>query len=229
MKCPQPYVVKHSDFQVSEYPCGRCLACRQLRARDWAQRIKFELEDRSKAGDFVTFTYSDENNESNLLSKPDLQKLMKRIRQHHKIKYYACGEYGERFGRRHMHALIIRSADKKIEYSKYWKLGEIHEGAVTDASIAYCTGYLLKANAVPQGIPVSALPFHVWSIGIGDEYMKGKKFLEMAREGNIPRRWRALADPEELPQEIYKFPSEQLKGWEKYGRRQQQKAQCDGR
>lgn len=221
MKCPQPYVVWHSEYEFSEYPCGRCLACRQLRARDWAQRIKYELEDRTKEGDFVTLTYDDEHLTSPLLDKTDLQKFFKRMRHKHKIKYYACGEYGEKHQRCHFHALILRPANDSIEYTRFWNKGQVDVGSVTDASIAYCTGYVLKANAVPKGVPNKNRPFHIWSRGIGDEFMNGKTFLEMAREGNIPRRWRALADPHELPEEEYKYPADRLKGWEKLGRRKQ--------
>lgn len=227
MKCPQPYVVWHSEFQASEYPCGRCLACRQLRARDWAQRIKYELEDRTKLGDFVTFTFDDARSEPLerlYLNKKILQNTFKRMRHHHKFSYYAVGEYGERFGRSHYHGLILRNAEVPIDYEKYWKKGDVHVGAVTDASIAYCTGYILKANPVPYGTPKDALPFHIWSRGIGDEWMKGKKFIEMVREGNVPRRWRALADPAEIPPEVYIYPKDMTKGWEKYGRRREQRA-----
>ncbi|WNK14320.1 MAG: replication initiator protein [Microvirus sp.] len=222
MKCPQPYVKWHSEHEASEYPCGRCLACRQLRAQDWAQRIKYELEDKTKTGDFVTLTYDDDHLAHNQLDKRDLQNTFKRIRHHHKIKYYACGEYGEKFGRKHFHALVIRDGTEDLDYNNYWKNGEIHVGSITDASIAYCTGYILKANPVPSWVTKGHEPFHIWSRGIGDEFMKGKRLLEMAREGNIPRRWRALADENELPEEVYKNPAELTKGWEKYGRRKAQ-------
>lgn len=222
MKCPQPYVVWHSEFQFSEYPCGRCLACRQLRARDWAQRIKYELENRSIEGDFVTLTYDQEHHKSPFLHKEDLQNFFKRMRHKHKFKYYACGEYGEKFQRCHFHALILRSAKNEIDYTEFWKNGNVDVGAVTEASIAYCTGYVLKANPVPDWVTDKKhMPFHIWSRGIGDEFMKGKKFLEMAREGNIPRRWRALAEESELPAEVYKYPADSLKGWQKSGRRKQ--------
>lgn len=232
MKCTEPHIVQHSEFQRSEYPCGRCLACRQLRARDWSQRIKYQLEDKSLQGDFVTFTFDDQRStklEQLLLSKPTFQKLIKRIRKHHKISFFGSGEYGEKFQRSHYHAIIMRNRQRDIDYSKYWTKGNVHVGSVTDASIAYVTGYLLKANAVPKGLPKDALPFHTWSRGIGDEWMKGKSFLEMAREGNIPRRWRALAEPWELPEQKYVYPKDAVKGWEKAGRRQQQKAFADGR
>lgn len=230
MKCHSPYVVRHSEFQASEYPCGRCLACRQLRARDWAQRIKYQLEDKTQQGDFVTFTYDDEKatpTQTRFLNKADLQNLFKRIRHHHKIKYYACGEYGETFGRPHLHALIMRDSENQIDYQEYWKHGNTFVGSLTESSIAYCTGYLLKANAVPKGLPTDAQPFHIWSRGIGDDYMKNKKFIEMAREGNIPRRWRALADPNEIPEETYRYPKDMTKGWEKHGRRLEQNANAE--
>lgn len=230
MQCYQPYIVKHSETQQSEYPCGRCLACRQLRARDWAQRIKYELENKSKIGDFVTLTTDDEKavgTQGILLEKDELQRFFKRVRKHHELKYYACGEYGEKHGRAHYHALIIRSSLKDIDYTNYWTQGAIYVGAVTDASIAYCTGYLLKKNAVPSWVPKNHGPFHIWSRGIGDDFMRGKKFLEMAREGNIPRRWRALADENEIPAEEYKRPRDWITGWQRYGRKQEQRAYRD--
>lgn len=227
MKCPQPFIERHSEFQISERPCGKCIACRQTRSRDWAQRIKYELENKTKIGDFVTLTTDDTlatGSQGILLNKSELQNLFKRLRHHHQIKYYACGEYGEKHGRAHYHALIIRSKDKPINYEKYWHQGAVHVGSVTDASIAYCTGYLLKANPIPPWVPREHKPFHIWSRGIGDEFMKGKTLIEMAREGNIPRRWRALADENELPAEVYITPKDMTKGWEKHGRRLEQKA-----
>lgn len=180
----------------------------------------------------MTFTYDDTKStklETMYLQKNALQKLFKRIRHHHKIKYYACGEYGETFKRPHFHGLILRETNNPIPYEKYWTKGNVHLGSITDASIAYCTGYLLKANAVPANLPKDALPFHIWSRGIGDRFMTGKTFLDMAREGNIPRRWRALADPKEIPDEKYLYPKDTLKGWQRYGRRKQQQAFHDGR
>lgn len=180
----------------------------------------------------MTFTTDDKKAEGTqgiLLDKSELQKLFKRIRKHHTIKYYACGEYGEKHGRAHYHAIIIRDDIKPIYYEEYWHQGNIDVGSVTPASLAYVTGYLLKKNAVPAGIPKENRPFHIWSRGIGDEYMRGKKFLEMAREGNIPRRWRTLAEESELPPEVWKYPNELTKGWEKYGRRRQQTARTEGK
>nr|WAE43765.1 MAG: replication initiator protein [Microviridae sp.] len=230
MKCPQPYIVQHHGHYYSEYPCGRCLACRQLRARDWAQRIKYEMEDKTTTGDFCTFTIDDAKTkpeERLYLDKTELQKLIKRIRKNHKIKYYACGEYGEKHGRKHYHALILRKSNQEINYEKYWQMGRVEVGSVSEASIAYVTGYILKANAVPPGLPDNAKPFHVWSRGIGDKYMSGKSYLEMAREGNIPRRWRALAAENEIPYEAWKRSTDTIQEWQSYGRQKEQNAFTD--
>lgn len=201
-----------------------------MRSKDWSQRIKYELEDKTKLGDFVTFTTDPKiavGTQGFLLQKDELQRLFKRIRKHHKIKYYACGEYGEKHGRAHYHAIIIREANNPINYYDYWKQGQIDVGTVTPASIAYCTGYLLKANPVPHGIPQENIPFHIWSRGIGDNYMKNKTHIEMAREGNIPRRWRALADEKELPLQKWKKAQDTIKGWETNGRYKEQVAYED--
>lgn len=232
MKCTNPYIVYHSEFQTSEYPCGRCLACRQLRARDWSQRIKYELEDKKIMGDFVTLTFDDLRStplERMYTNKSHIQKFIKRVRRSHPLKFFAASEYGEKFRRPHYHLIILRNRESEIDYSKYWTKGNIDVGSVTDASIAYVTGYLLKKNAVPKDLPKDARPRHYFSRGIGDGWMTGKTYIEMAREGNIPRRWRALADEKELPSVRFIYPKDKIKGWEKLGRRKQQEAFADGR
>lgn len=60
---------------------------------------------------FVTLTYSDEHlPEFQSLKKADLQKFFKRLRKRlgdRKIRYFACGEYGEQSQRPHYHAIIF--------------------------------------------------------------------------------------------------------------------------
>lgn len=60
---------------------------------------------------FVTLTYSDEYlPEFHSLKKSDLQKFFKRLRKRlgeRKIRYFACGEYGEQSQRPHYHAIIF--------------------------------------------------------------------------------------------------------------------------
>ena len=108
------------------------------RAREWAVRLYSELKTTEKSC-FITLTYSDENNPI-ILKKSDFQKFIKRLRKDYDIKYFACGEYGDKTLRPHFHAILfgVNFSDDKIIFSKskkgypisisdtlgkYWKLG----------------------------------------------------------------------------------------------------------
>lgn len=132
--------------------CGRCAPCLRKKQIDWCFRLQKELNASSSAC-FLTLTYDDKNvpiSEGGYsLLRSDFQKFMKRLRKHanhtEKIKYYACGEYGDRTERPHYHAIVFnlpKPFDKYI--SKAWKLGHIHIGTVTEQSIFYTTKYALK-------------------------------------------------------------------------------------
>lgn len=59
-----------------------------------------------------------------------------------KMSYFACGEYGEQFGRPHYHAIIFNASRKFIVES--WGLGHVHCKKAVPESIAYCLKYLDK-------------------------------------------------------------------------------------
>jgi len=109
-----------------EVPCGRCMACRLEKKRNWAVRNTNE----SLCWDdncFITLTYNDdyliENNPFESLMVEDMQKFMKRLRKHEQgtntiihprtkkkynpIRHFYCGEYGEKTNRPHWHALLF--------------------------------------------------------------------------------------------------------------------------
>ena len=60
---------------------------------------------------FVTLTYDEAHIPANhQLCKRDAQLFIKRLRYYlgkRRIRYYLCGEYGERFGRPHYHAILF--------------------------------------------------------------------------------------------------------------------------
>ena len=93
-------------------PCGKCIACRISKRREWSVRMLHELEHHQKSV-FVTLTYSDYYlPQNNSLKKEDLQKFMKRLRKSleptgRKIRYFACGEYGDQTERPHYHLIIF--------------------------------------------------------------------------------------------------------------------------
>lgn len=121
---------KVSDVLYPSYdiPCGHCIGCRLQYSRDWANRILLELKEHSD-NYFITLTYNDdylprsvgtipdtgEVVESATLVKEHWQKFMKRLRRAYadkypeaeRLRFFACGEYGDKSFRPHYHAIIF--------------------------------------------------------------------------------------------------------------------------
>lgn len=164
--------------------CGRCVPCLRKKQIDWCFRLQKELNASSSAC-FLTLTYDDKNipvSEGGYsLARSDFQKFMKRLRKHanqkQKIKYYACGEYGDKTERPHYHAIVFnlpKPFDKYIK--KAWKLGHIHIGTVTEASIFYTTKYALKGLRRKKPFEYDDYgrepQFQLMSNGLGEVYAK---------------------------------------------------------
>jgi len=151
----------HSGIPV-RIPCGQCIGCRLERSRQWAMRCMHEkrLHDMSS---FVTLTYEDDClPEDGGLKVRDLQLFMKRLRKvaGDGLRFYACGEYGENYGRPHYHVLLLNyDFDDKLKYSRakrgevlyrselldrLWPFGLCVVGDVSFDSCAYVARYLLK-------------------------------------------------------------------------------------
>ena len=119
----------------------------QDRLNSWFVRLLSEL-DHCYSAHFVTFTYANspgtEDGEETLNYK-DVQKFFKRLRhsQDRKIKYFCVGEYGEKSGRPHYHAIIFNVEDVN-QFQKCWKHGHVHVGTVQEESIYYTLKYTLK-------------------------------------------------------------------------------------
>lgn len=144
-----------------EIPCNNCVGCKLERSRQWAVRMMHE----SKFYDdncFLTLTYSNENIPLNYsLDLRHLQLFFKKLRRSldHKIRFYACGEYGDLFWRPHYHAIVFNHdfADKKPweiingkqhyiseTLTKIWGHGHATTSDVTYESAAYCARYCQK-------------------------------------------------------------------------------------
>lgn len=147
------------------HPCGQCLFCRINQRREWVSRLLLETACH-ESNQFITLTYNENNlptqvipgrpttaalnrhpsiaSQPGTLSKTDLQRFFKRLRKIGAFRYYAVGEYGEKLGRPHYHALLFGSDFTDEELSAAWKHGHVHQGDVTAASITYCVEYLIK-------------------------------------------------------------------------------------
>lgn len=149
--------------QYVDVPCGKCIGCRLERSRQWAVRGVHELKYHETAC-FITLTYNEENLPENGSLVPEhLTLFWKRLRKEIspvKIKYIACGEYGDNLGRPHYHAIIYgydfpdRQPFKltqsgfqsyvSVTLSRLWPYGFSNIGGVTFESIAYVARYCLK-------------------------------------------------------------------------------------
>lgn len=160
MQCTSPFHIKNPDrFKYKKpneivgdewlsVPCGHCMGCRIARTREWTIRLLHESEFWEDTL-FITLTYRDDDlPENNSLCPRDLTLFFKRLRKdlgNRKIKYYACGEYGDLFGRPHFHAIVFGlSANDKELIEQNWTKGFVKIGSVTYDSCRYVCGYVQK-------------------------------------------------------------------------------------
>lgn len=150
------------DDRTVTLACGSCIGCRLERSRQWAVRCLHESQ-MHQSNVFLTLTYSPENlPKDGSLNKKDFQNFMKKLRKKfpdQKLKYYMCGEYGEKNLRPHYHVCLfgLDFPDKKLwktykgqQYftsetlNKIWQKGYAVIGDVTFESAAYVARYISK-------------------------------------------------------------------------------------
>lgn len=141
--------------------CQKCVACLSRRRSIWCVRLEKELSV-SRSAQFVTLTLNDSNltygsGEDPLLNPTDIILFLKRLRKElsktneRKIRYFACGEYGDQFGRPHYHMIIFNLPENPLELIKSaWSkdgqsMGFVYLGTVTPQSIAYVAKYAIKS------------------------------------------------------------------------------------
>lgn len=175
-------------------PCGQCIGCRLERSRQWALRCMHEssLYNRNC---FLTLTYNQESlPKDGGLQLRDWQLFLKRLRKKYGagIRFFHCGEYGEKNGRPHYHACIFNFdfSDRKPyktvnghtlytskSLSDLWSdpdtgasLGFCTIGDVTFESAVYVARYITKKINGPKA----------------KEHYQGKKpeYITMSRGGN---------------------------------------------
>jgi hypothetical protein len=174
MACYHPLLAYRSEGKITfnkpfpyargfNLPCGQCVGCRLEYSRQWAVRLVHENQMHEKSS-FITLTFNEEelNKRSNPASVDvrDFQLFMKRLRKKHKgIRFFHCGEYGEKNNRPHYHALIFgyEFPDRKLwqtrnkqkyyrsaELEQLWPYGHVVIGEVTFTSCAYVARYIMK-------------------------------------------------------------------------------------
>lgn len=184
-----------------QIPCGQCIGCRLERSRQWAIRCAHEasLYDNNC---FITLTYNNENlPENKSLNLKHFQDFMKRLRKKFgaKIRFFHCGEYGEKFQRPHYHACIFNFdfPDKKLfnevrgnrlytseTLQSLWTFGFSTIGSVTFESAAYVARYITKkiTGKLAESHYETMLPD-------GELIQRTPEYTTMSRRPGIAKEW----------------------------------------
>jgi len=231
---PGASVMLHAPHGVAHMmvPCGSCLGCRLQRATHWAHRCMHEAQYFDHNA-FVTLTYDDSHvpPDGNLSPKA-LQLFIKRVRKDADspcgvldcpggggVRFFACGEYGERTGRPHYHVLFfnlrfrdaVRVGNNLYEsaaLARLWPYGGHRIGTVTARSAMYCAKYSCKSMgpACDSDGVVRVKPFARMSRnpGLGTRWLRENRlslrngFIVVdGKERGIPRAYRKLLRKED--------------------------------
>lgn len=132
-----------SEREFLRLSCGGCLSCRSRRARDWAIRCQLELKSHDAAA-WCTLTYEDRYLPPTLV-KAHVSRWLRSVRRTapNRVRFFACGEYGERTLRPHYHCIVYgENSAPRLEGA--WPYGFVRVDPVTPAVIAYTAGYAAK-------------------------------------------------------------------------------------
>ncbi len=205
-----------SPYEKIRLPCGQCIGCKLDRSRQWAVRIHHEA---SLYDDncFITLTFNTARlNDRHSLVRADFQLFMKRLRKEfkglqyvppetkssntHPIRYFHCGEYGDKFARPHHHACLFNFDFRdKVPHSKrngvtlyhsetldrVWGHGICTTGEVTYDSAAYVARYITKKV---NGLH-SASHYYRVDEDTGEQYYLEPEYVTMSRRPGIGKRW----------------------------------------
>lgn len=128
---------------------------------------------------FLTITYNDDYLPPLAsLCKRDFQLFLKRLRKiaPHKIRYFACGEYGPETDRPHYHCILfgLDVRDREI-IDHAWSRGVIKYGAAEPDSIRYVAQYIDDKLDGDLAVDIydrvgRERPFRLSSLGIGRQF-----------------------------------------------------------
>lgn len=210
------------DDKIIKVPCGRCVGCRLERSRQWAVRIMHEAS-LFKNNCFITLTYDSDHlpmvgfSDVPTLRKKDFQDFMKRFRHHYcgiqsvvdplsgeesnPIRFYSCGEYGDKNGRPHFHACIFnfqfddlvpfrKSGEfmlyKSAKLSALWQnKGHVSIGSLTFESAAYTARYIMKKML---GGGQELYDVYV-DLSTGEVLRRVPEFCDMSRRPGVGSYW----------------------------------------
>lgn len=210
------------DSSLLKLPCGQCIGCRLRRSREWAVRCTHEAQ-QHKENTFLTLTYEREPYGGTLV-KRHLQLFLKRLRRRtaSRIRFFACGEYGDNSYRPHYHLLLFGywPSDarplKTINGQQYyqsetlastWPAGFHLAGRVTPESCAYVTRYCTKKITGP------AADDHYLRMveNTGELIQLEPEFAVMSRRPGIAKDWFVKYKDDVFPHDDVVFKGVQVR------------------
>lgn len=180
MFCKSPIITPNTGRDVP-VPCGQCLPCRINKRRIWTHRQMLE-KTTSPSASFLTLTYRPEDipdetynpetgqvYERASVAPSDHKRFIDHLRTAFRrssggsIRYFMCGEYGEKTGRPHYHYALFgypsclgpgaQTINGKFTpctcpncslVAKVWGKGNVFLGTLTQHSAQYVAGYVTK-------------------------------------------------------------------------------------
>lgn len=183
-------------------PCGQCIGCRLERSRQWAVRIMHEQQLYEESC-VVTLTFDNEHvPRGDVDWYPFFQKFMKRLRKKWEVRYFVCGEYGEKEWRPHFHACIFgygflkdrvkwKKSDAGFwqyrcpELDALWSLGVPTVGDLTFEYAQYVAKYILKKVTGTRAKP----HYERVDESTGEIYELVPEFVHMSLKPGIGAEW----------------------------------------
>lgn len=215
---------ERNGWKQIQLPCGQCIGCRLAYSKEWAIRCELEkresphnyfvtltyspeyLNDPETPTEFHK-KYQVDRNTGEVISEyynlvpGDLSRFLKQLREHWRrnynhsgIRFFGCGEYGDKNRRPHFHVLLFNfpmndlkpfflNSEKQQVYrsetlEKLWGKGIVSVGEVTFQSAAYVARYIVKKQKgeaakndpkEPEFVRMSRMP------GIGKAYFDKNK------------------------------------------------------
>lgn len=157
-------------------PCRQCWQCRANRVSDYVGRALCEAA-YSSATMLLTLTYAPRDDlAEKVLTPVHAQKFIRALRDsHHKFRYIIVGEYGERKGRAHFHALLFfkgPSIDMPLKTMcdiPQWPHGHVMgELIYSEKAMRYVCHYVQKSDKVASWFSLSKKPV------LGSEFFEAK-------------------------------------------------------
>lgn len=185
-------------------PCGQCIGCRLAKSKDWRTRCVLEAKCH-EVNSFVTLTYSDARLPDDFsVSVRDLQLFLKRLRElvaPTRLRFFACGEYGDKLMRPHYHLIIFGYdfPDRKLWRTspsgavnfrsalleKAWTDGHSEIGLFSPQAAGYIARYCLKKMGGERAIA------HYRRINpiTGEHLTVRPEFITMSKKPGLGDEW----------------------------------------